>query len=92
MEFENVSSQLRHSLTLPPEENVYSQRRKQCTIFNSRLEKFGRFKISGACAGKRPREKPGIPSVFDFPEVCMRLACRWPEVGEIEQRVNAKAA
>lgn len=21
-----------------------------------------------------------------------RLACRWPEVGEIEQRVNAKAA
>lgn len=66
MEFENVSSQLRHSLTVPPEENVYSQRRKQCTIFNSRLEKFGRFKISGACAGKRPREKPGIPSVFDF--------------------------
>lgn len=68
MEFENVSSQLRHSLTVPPEENVYSQRRKQCTIFNSRLEKFGRFKISGACAGKRHREKPGIPIVFDFPD------------------------
>lgn len=91
MEFENVSSQLRHSLTVPPEENVYSQRRKQCTIFNSRLEKFGRFKISGACAGKRPREKPGIPSVFDFPDhpSGMQMA---RGIGEIEQRVNAKAA